>query len=87
MAYWGAATILNCVTRNEHLTAGIDKDVMIEAIKAMKVVRQTIMLTRSDKEAISRERRIDEQKKLIRSCMVSEENCNRCMSVCPLRLL
>ena len=33
MAYWGAATILNCVTRNEHLTAGIDKDVMIEAMK------------------------------------------------------
>lgn len=87
MAYWGVATILNCVTRNEHLTAHIDKEVMMEAIKVMKVVRQTIMLARCDMEAISRERRIYEQKNLTRSCMVSEENCNRCISVCPLRLL
>lgn len=87
MAYWGVANILNCVTRNEHLTATIDKDVMIEAIRTMKVVKQAILLAHHNRDAIALEQCVDKQKEKRHSCMISEEHCNRCMSVCPLRLL
>ena len=87
MAYWGVANILNCVTRNEHLTATIDKDVMIEAIKTMNVVKQTVLLAQHNSGAIVLEQRVDKQKEMRHSCMISDEHCNRCMSVCPLRIL
>ena len=66
MAYWGVANILNCVTRNEHLT---------------------ILLAHHNSGAIALEQRVDKQKEMKHSCMISEEHCNRCMSVCPLRIL
>lgn len=87
MAYWGVASILNCVTRNEHLTATISKDVLIEAIKTMKVVKQAILLAHNNNDAIVCEQRIDKQKEKRHSCMITEEHCDRCMSVCPLRIL
>lgn len=87
MAYWGVANILNCVTRNEHLISTIDKNVMIEAIKTMKVVKQAILLSRHNIGAIFSEQLIDKQKKVRHSCMISDGYCDRCMSVCPLRIL
>ena len=87
MAYWGVAKILNCVTRNEHLISTIDKNVMIEAIKTMKVVKQAILLSRHNIGAIFSEQLVDKQKKVRHSCMISDGYCDRCMSVCPLRIL
>ena len=69
------------------MTATIDKDIMIGAIETMKVVKQTILLAQHNSGAIALEQRVDKQKEMRHSCMISDEHCNRCMSVCPLRIL
>ena len=86
-AYWGVANIINCVTRNEHLIADITSEVMIESIKAMKVVTQAINIARGKSEALQIEKKISDKRRQHLSCMISEKTCKRCNDVCPLRIL
>lgn len=86
-AYWGIATIINCVTRNEHKTAEITAENMIEAIKSMQVVQQSINIARGIPEAIALEKEINNKRAEMHSCMITECSCTRCMDVCPLRII
>lgn len=85
--YWGAANIINCVTRNEHLTAEITAEDMIEAIRTMRVVQQSINIAKGQPKAIALEHEINKKRTEMHSCMISGVDCIRCMDVCPLRLL
>ena len=87
LCYHGCADIINCVTRYEHTGEEITAEAIIESIKAMRVVAQTINVYRGIEDAIGIERNMDQLRSEKRSCVVGEGQCNRCHHVCPLRLI
>lgn len=87
LCYHGCADIINCLTRYEHTGEEITADAIIESIKAMRVVAQTINVYRGFEDAIGIERNMDQLRSEKRSCVVGDGQCNRCHHVCPLRLI
>jgi phosphomethylpyrimidine synthase len=87
LCYHGCADIINCVTRYEHTGEEITSDAMIESIKAMRVVAQTINVYRGFEDAIGIERNMVQFRSEKRSCVVGEGGCERCNSLCPLKLI
>lgn len=87
LCYHGCADIINCVTRKEHTGEEITSDVMIESIKAMKIVAQTINVYRGFEDAIENEKSVNRQRAENRSCVIDNGQCGRCHNVCPLKLI
>lgn len=87
LCYHGCADIINCVTRYEHTGEEITSDAIIESIKVMRVVAQTIDVYRCLGDAIVIERDVDRLRAENHSCVVGNGQCNRCHHVCPLRLI
>lgn len=87
LCYHGCADIINCVTKYEHTGEEITAEAIIESIKAMRVVAQTINVYRGFEDAIGIEMNMDQLRSEKRSCVVGEGQCNRCHHVCPLRLI
>ena len=87
LCYHGCADIINCVTRYEHTGEEITGEAIIESIKAMRVVAQTINVYRGFEDAIGIERDVDRLRAYNHSCVVGNGQCNRCHHVCPLRLI
>ena len=84
-SYWGAADVINCVTRYEHSKAALDENAILEAIRTMRVVAHTIDVARQRQDALAIDREIAETRSHEKSCMVSDGQCNRCRNYCPLK--
>ena len=87
LCYHDCADIINCVTRHEHTGEEITSEAIIESIKAMRVVAQTINVYRGFEDAIGIERDVDRLRADNHSCVVGNGQCNRCHHFCPLRLI
>jgi phosphomethylpyrimidine synthase len=87
LCYHGCADIINCVTRYEHTGDEITADSIIESVKAMRVVAQTINVYRGFEDAIENEKRINRLRANNRSCVIGNGQCDRCQNVCPLKLI
>lgn len=87
LCYHGCADIINCVTRYEHTGDEITADAIIESVKAMRVVAQTINVYRGFEDAIENEKRINRLRANNRSCVIGNGQCDRCQNVCPLKMI
>ena len=87
LCYHGCADIINCVTRYEHTGDEITADAIIESVKAMRVVAQTINVCRGFEDAIENEKRINRLRANNRSCVIGNGQCDRCQNVCPLKMI
>jgi len=85
--YWRCADIINCVTRYEHSHAELDSDVILEAIRAMRVVAHTIDVSRGIQSAMNEDYEISQMRGKQKSCLIDNRSCNRCSSFCPLKLV
>lgn len=86
-AYWGIANVINCVTRYEHSQANICVDALLEAIQTMRVVAHTIDVARGNEEALRIDREIADKRNENLSCLIGGGICNRCSTVCPLKIV
>lgn len=86
-AYWGVANVINCVTRYEHSQANISADALLEALHTMRVVAHTIDVARGNEEALRIDREIADKRSEIKSCLIGVGCCNRCSTVCPLKIV
>ena len=87
LCYHGCADIINCVTRYEHTGDEITADSIIESVKAMRVVAQTINVYRGFESAIDCEKSTNRLRVENHSCVIGNGQCDRCHNVCPLKLI
>ena len=86
-AYWGVADVINCVTRYEHSHANINVDALLEAIRTMRIVAHSIDVARVNENALRFDRKIADERSNQKSCLIGGGNCNRCSTVCPLKIV
>lgn len=86
-AYWGVADVINCVTRYEHSHANINVDALLEAIRTMRIVAHSIDVARGNENALRLDRKIADERSNQKSCIIGGGNCNRCSTVCPLKIV
>lgn len=86
-AYLGVAHIINSVTRYEHSQSSISAEVTLEAIKAAKVAAHIADVSRQIPEALNKDKYLTDKKACLQKCFANSMNCDRCSSVCPLKIL
>ena len=86
-SYWGAADVINCITRYEHSNDELDVNVILEAIRTMKVVAHSIDVAKGRDEAMAVDREVSDERSCEKSCLIGNERCNRCRNYCPLKTI
>lgn len=83
----GVAHIINSVTRYEHSQSYISAEVTLEAIKAARVAAHIADVSRQIPEALIKDKFITDKRANLNKCFADDTSCNRCKSVCPLKIL
>ena len=83
----GVAHIINCVTRYEHSQSRISAEVTLEAIKTARVAAHIADVSRQIPEALIKDKYITDKRACLQKCFADYEDCDRCSSVCPLKIL
>lgn len=83
----GVTHIINCISRYEHSQSYISADVTLEAINTAKVAAHIADVSRQIPEALCKDEGITDKRARLHKCFAEGANCNRCSSVCPLKIL
>ena len=83
----GVGHIINSVTRYEHSQSYISAEVTLEAIKAARVAAHIADVSRQIPEALIKDKFITDKRANLNKCFADDTSCNRCKSVCPLKIL
>lgn len=87
MGYNNCAHIINCVTKKEHLSSEITLADMQEGISAAKVAAHMIDVSKGIPEAIDIDKQTYFRRSVTKNCLLSDVDCLRCSTQCPLKLV
>ena len=83
----GVAHIINSVTRYEHSKSRITAEVTLEAVKTARLAAHIADVSRNIPEESIKDKIITDKRANLNKCFADDTNCNRCSSVCPLKIL
>lgn len=83
----GVAHIINSVTRHEHSQSHISAEITMEAIKTARIAAHIADVSRQIPEAVIKDKLITNKRASLHKCFADGSDCNRCSTVCPLKIL